>query len=61
MKNWKTSLFGVGMAAVNMFGSGTFNSPTGSFDWKNFLVSVGMVGLGAVAKDRNVTGGDTHQ
>jgi hypothetical protein len=58
MKNWKTSLIGLGIGAgnlaIDMLGSSHFNL-------KSFLFSVGIGALGLVAKDSNVTGGTVHQ
>ncbi len=48
MKNWKTSLFGLGAGALNMFANGT--------NWKQVLLSVGVAGLGVFSKDFNVSG-----
>ena len=53
MKNWKTTLFGVGAGALNMFANGT--------NWKQILLSCGLAFLGAFAKDSNVTGGTVQQ
>jgi hypothetical protein len=53
MKNWMTSLFGVGAGALNMFANGV--------NWKQVLVSVALAALGIVAKDHNVTGGTIQQ
>ncbi len=53
MKNWKTTLFGLAAAALNLFANGT--------NWKQVLVALGLAGLGAVAKDHNVTGGTVTQ
>lgn len=52
-KNWKTSLFGIGAAALNMFANGT--------NWKQVLFSLGVAGLGILSKDHNVTGGSVQQ
>lgn len=61
MKNWKTTLIGLGVAIGNAVLSGGFVKPEGGVDWKSILVSVGFLGLGAVAKDSNVTGGTVAQ
>lgn len=53
MKNWKTTLAGIGAAALNMFANGA--------NWKNVLVSLGLAALGLVSKDHNVTGGSVQQ
>jgi len=53
IKNWKTTLFGIGAGALNLFANGT--------NWKQVLVTVGLAGLGLFAKDNNVTGGTTQQ
>ncbi len=53
MKNWKTTLFGFGAGALNMFANGT--------NWKQVLLSVGLAFLGTMAKDHNVTGGTVQQ
>lgn len=52
-KNWKTTLFGLGAGALNMFANGT--------NWKQVLFSVGIAAIGAFSKDFNVTGGTTQQ
>lgn len=51
--NWKTTLFGLGAGALNMFANGV--------GWKQVLLSIGLAAMGAVAKDHNVTGGTTAQ
>lgn len=48
MKNWKTTLFGLASGALNMFANGT--------NWKQVLVSLGLAGLGLLAKDHDVSG-----
>jgi len=55
----KTTLLGVGVAVANVFATGI--TPEGTLNWRSFLVSIGLAGLGAVSKDHNVTGGDKHQ
>lgn len=45
--SWKTSLFGIGVGALNLFANGT--------NWKQVLLTVGMAGLGLLAKDGNVS------
>lgn len=49
--NWKTTLFGIGAGALNMFANGT--------KWQQVLLSVATAALGIFAKDSNVTGGTT--
>lgn len=53
MKNWKTSLFGLGAAGLNLFANGA--------NWKQVLFSVGIAAVGVFAKDSNVTGGTIPQ
>lgn len=52
-KDWKTTLFGLGAGALNMFASGT--------DWKHVLVSVAMAGMGWFAKDAGALVGSPKQ
>lgn len=49
MKNWKTSLFGIGAGALNLLANG--------IGWKQVLFSVGLAAVGTFAKDLDVTGG----
>lgn len=53
MKNWKTSIAGAVAAALSLFANGT--------GWKQCLVALGMLLLGLVSKDANVTGGTVPQ
>lgn len=53
IKNWKTTLLGLGAGIANMFANGT--------NWKQVVFSAGMAFLGIFAKDNNVTGGDVKQ
>jgi hypothetical protein len=53
MKNWKTTVFGLGAGALNLLANGT--------NWKQVLLSVGIAAFGLVAKDSNVTGGTVQQ
>ncbi len=53
MKNWKTTLLGLGAGALNMFANGT--------NWKQVLLSLALAAFGVVAKDHNVTGGAVQQ
>jgi len=53
MKNWKTSLFGLGAGALNLFANGA--------NWKQVLFSVGIAAVGVFAKDSGVTGGTIQQ
>ena len=48
MKNWKTTLFGLGAGVLNMFANGV--------SWKQVLFSSGLAALGLFAKDHNVSG-----
>jgi hypothetical protein len=52
-KNWKTSLFGLGAGALNMFANGT--------GWKQVIFSAAFAALGLFAKDHDVTGGTVQQ
>jgi len=49
MKNWMTSLFGLGAGALNLFANGA--------KWQQVVFSVALAALGVVAKDSRVTGG----
>jgi hypothetical protein len=53
MKNWKTTLAGIGAGALQLFANGT--------NWKSVLLAASMAVLGTFAKDSNVTGGTTPQ
>lgn len=53
MKNWKTTLLGFGVGALNLLSSGV--------NWKTALVSAGLAALGMAAKDHDVTGGTKEQ
>ena len=53
MKSWRTTLFGIGAAALNLLANGTH--------WKEVLLSVGFAALGVAAKDSNVSGGTIKQ
>ena len=58
MKNWKTTLIGVGAGIAYILSkvlSHTFDAAT------DISIAAGMAGLGIVAKDHNVTGGSTQQ
>lgn len=53
MKNWKTTIAGLGLAFINLY--------AGGMTAKNAALSVGLAALGAVAKDGDVTGGTREQ
>jgi hypothetical protein len=53
MKNWKTSLAGLGAGILNLLANG--------HNWKQVLLSAAVAALGLVGKDLNVTGGSVHQ
>ncbi len=53
MKNWKTTLFGIGAGALNALANG--------LGWKQILLSLGLAAFGLVSKDNNVTGGTVQQ
>jgi hypothetical protein len=53
MRNWKTTLLGIGAGVLNLVANG--------MTWKQALLSTGLAALGFFAKDKNVTGGDTRQ
>ena len=53
MKNWKTTLFGIGAGVLNMFANGT--------NWKQVLLSAAVAAMGMFAKDHNVSGGTVQQ
>lgn len=52
MKNWKTTLIGLGFGAGYMVLQGL----AAGIKPKDLLIGVGIAALGAVAKDYNVTG-----
>jgi hypothetical protein len=53
MKNWKTTVAGLLLAAANLIANGA--------TWRQVLVSLAYAVLGLVAKDCNVTGGTVQQ
>lgn len=58
MKNWKTTLLGILTAACYLgFKVLTHVPLTG----EDLMLAGGFIGLGAVSKDHNVTGGSTPQ
>lgn len=57
MKNWKTTLFGV--IAATLLGYSQYSS--GTLTPTNILSDLSVLGIGAVAKDNNVTGGTVVQ
>ena len=63
LKNWKTTVSGLiplAAYALNYFGVWPSAIPLPPFEqvWP-FILSI--LGIGAAAKDSNVTGGDVHQ
>ena len=48
MRNWKTTLAGFGLAALNLLANGT--------GWEQALLSAGLAAFGTLTKDFNVTG-----
>ncbi len=56
LSNWQTSLIGI-MALV----VGGILFFTGKITWDQFLIFLGVFGLGMTAKDHNVTGGTKEQ
>lgn len=61
-KNWLTTLFGLlaGVPAI-LHTSGVNIGHLGSGDWLSFISGIGMLGIGAAAKDSNVSGGTVPQ
>jgi hypothetical protein len=57
MKNWKTTLFGFLIAAF----AGYTQYKSGTLTPSNISQDIAIIGLGAVAKDSNVTGGSVVQ
>ena len=53
MKNWRTTLAGLGAAFLNLYANGLTLKAAG--------LSVALAAIGAVAKDYNVTGGTSQQ
>lgn len=63
LKNWKTTvtaLIPLAAYGLNYFGLWPTSIPLPPFD-QVWPVLLGLVGVGATAKDNNVTGGDVHQ
>lgn len=63
MKNWKTTTFGILAALPSLlqaFGLHSFGH-FGSVSVDQALAGVGVLGLGYLAKDKNVTGGTVQQ
>lgn len=58
MKNWKTTLVGVG-GAIAVGGGQLLQS--GNLEWKDYATMAFFTLLGAFAKDMNVTGGTISQ
>jgi len=59
MKNWKTTLIGGVLGAVNYALAAISNGsaiPQNSAQWRSLVTSAAIVGIGLVAKDFNVTG-----
>ncbi len=57
VKNWKTTLIGIGLGAGNLF----LAYLSQGIKPKDALLSVGIATLGAFAKDHDVTGGTKTQ
>lgn len=57
MKNWKTTVAGLGLAFANLFIAALTTGVTP----KDAAVSAGLGLLGMLAKDHNVTGGEVRQ
>jgi hypothetical protein len=59
MRNWKTTLIGVGSGALyyalTSFQNGT-PIPQNGAQWRALVIAAALAGLGAVGKDFNVTG-----
>lgn len=54
--NWQTSL--IGIAALVVGGALLY---FGKITWDQFLIFLGIFGLGMTAKDHNMSGGDKFQ
>jgi len=57
-KNWKTTLFGAATAVCYLGFKFLTQQPIGGDD---IALALGMLGIGAAAKDNNVTGGTRFQ
>ena len=55
LTNWKTSLCGLVAAIAIALQSSDWSN------WKTLLTAAAVAGIGFVAKDHNVTGGDVKQ
>jgi hypothetical protein len=62
MKNWKTTLIGV-LAGFIPLGQGLLQGLYAGqhFDWSKIGIGAGIMALGSLAKDFNVTGGTVSQ
>lgn len=61
MKSWKTTLFGLVMGVAGLFASGQVPSSPQAQKIAGLVVAVAGAGLGATAKDHDVTGGKKEQ
>ncbi len=58
MKSWKTTLLGIATAVCYLGYKILSHTPIEGGD---ITLALGMIGIGAVAKDNNVTGGSVKQ
>lgn len=58
MKNWKTTVFGI-LGAAGVFAVKIITKKP--IDASDITTAISILGLGAVAKDNNVTGGTVKQ
>lgn len=63
MKNWKTTLAGIGFGLLSVAGHAVDARSSGgpAVTLGNLGLSLGLAVIGAVAKDHNVTGGTVVQ
>lgn len=56
MNNWQTSIIGIVALVI-----GAVLLYMGKISWDQFIIFLGIFGLGMAAKDHNVTGGTREQ
>ncbi len=56
MNNWQTSIIGIIALVI-----GAVLLYMGKISWDQFIIFLGIFGLGMAAKDHNVTGGTREQ
>jgi hypothetical protein len=57
--SWKTTLLGLIAGIPQLLAGAGFGTPGAHFDIKTFLTGLAVIGLGAVAKDSNMSNAPT--